>query len=219
MKIAEMEAHHDEYTALETGIANMLGNRDFPAVFSVCEASFQHIVPAIKYRKKRGIEPQTPELLSFSVVCKYGPPLFEHSVLASLLKFVRSTRLISKHENGYLESVEAALERQELARLLWNHLEHASEVSLRDIPKTLGVDKNSATTILEIWEELGVIDRNQEESSNGFCFRSRLNSVVEGICPACGVRGKGRKELFFKRISCKKCNTEGYYHILATDES
>jgi len=218
MKIAEMEAHHDEYTTLESRIIKMLGKREFPAVFPVCEASFAHIVPAIRYRKKRGMKPETPRLSAFSVICKYGPPLFEHAILESLLDFVRSTRLLAKHENGYLQSIERALEREEVARILWNHLEHQPGFLQRHIRKELGISQESAVAILAIWEELGVIARKQQKNSYALYFRSRLDAAAEGICQTCGVRGKGRKELFFRPVSCKNCGTEDYYHIINTDQ-
>jgi transposase-like protein len=60
MRKAEMEAHHDAHTALEGKIKTMLDNREFPAVFSVCVASLPHIVPTIKYRKHKGLKPETP---------------------------------------------------------------------------------------------------------------------------------------------------------------
>ena len=65
MKIAEMEDHHNEFMALEARVQAMSGKGEFPAVFSACEASFPHIVPAIKYRKKREIQPETPNWSSF----------------------------------------------------------------------------------------------------------------------------------------------------------
>ena len=41
--------------------------------------------------------------------------------------------------------------------------------------------------------------------------------IGQGVCPACGVRGKGRKELFFRPVPCKRCGAEGHYHIRYLD--
>ena len=89
-------------------IEEMLQKGQFSGLFSVCTQSFQDIVPAIKFRKKREMQPETPRLLALSVICQYAPPLFEHAVLESLLEFVKSNRLLAKHENGYLEQAEDA---------------------------------------------------------------------------------------------------------------
>jgi hypothetical protein len=124
MQIAEMEAHHAQLMAIDARIIAMESNIEFPEIFQVCEASFQHIAPAINFRKRRAFAPETPSLRAFDVVWIYAPPLFEHSTLESTLTFVRSTRLLAKHVNGYLEATEAALKREEAARILWSHLEH-----------------------------------------------------------------------------------------------
>ena len=216
MRIAEMEEHHDQYTALGGTVRTMLPKREFPAVFRVCEESFPHIVPAIKFRKKRGIEPETPALFAFRVINQYAPPLFEHRTIESLLEFVKSERSLAKHENGYLQAVESALEDEEIARGLWSHLETHPGFLQRDIRSVLGVSQERAVAIAVTWEQLGVITRRKVKNTYALDFRSRLDAITEGICQYCGVRGKGRKESFLKSTSCAKCGTEGYYHIVCT---
>ncbi|NQT11240.1 MAG: MarR family transcriptional regulator [Planctomycetes bacterium] len=217
MKIAEMESHHDRFTASESVIAKMLANREFPAVFSACEGTFPHIVPAIQFRKKRSIDPETPRLGSFRVVLKYAPPLFEHNVIQSLYDLVSSARLLAKHENNYLDQVTEALGREEVARILWNHLGRHPGFLQSDIRKELGVVQDSAVEVVKAWEELGLIVRDQEKNSYRLYLRSRLDDPAEGICHHCGVRGKGRKDLFFEPIVCGRCGTKGYYHIVCKD--
>ncbi len=101
MKIAELEAHHDACADLERTIRVMVQNREFPAVFATCTASFEHIIPAISFRKKRGITPETPDLLAIATILKYAPPLFDHAAIESLDELVRSSRLLTQHENDY----------------------------------------------------------------------------------------------------------------------
>ncbi len=217
MRIAEMETHHSEFIAAERAIRTMVGKREFPAVFSVCEASFPHIAPAIKYRKKREIHPETPELASFRIICKYAPPLFEHAILESLLDFVKSTRVLAKHENDYTQAIERAIEDEEIARSLWSHIEARPGFLQRHIREELGVSRQSAVAMVEIWEELGVIRREEHNRSYRLSFRSQLDQPVEGLCPACGIRGKGPKVAFLKALSCQKCGASGYYHIVNID--
>ena len=120
----------------------MLENREFPAIFSVCVETFPHIVPAIQYRKKREIEPEMPDWLAFEVICKYAPPLFEHSVMESLSEFIKSTRLLTKHENDYLKAIESALKHEEITRSLWSRIEKQPNVLQRDICAILKIIKN-----------------------------------------------------------------------------
>ncbi len=217
MKKSEMEDHHDAYLALESRIHTMSNSHQFPAVFSVCVESFPHIVPTIKFRKQQGISPETPSLLAFGIICKYAPPLFAHSFIEELLGFVKSTRLLAKHDNDYLQAAETALQREEIARVVWRHVEQQPGALQREISKTLEIDQRLAVEIVETWEQLGVIIRQQEANSYRLYLRTRLDAEVEGVCPSCGVHGKGRKELFFKPVPCKRCGSEGHYHIRYVD--
>jgi hypothetical protein len=213
MKIAELEAHHDACADSGRTIRAMVDNGEFPKVFSVCTASFPHIVPAIKFRKKRGIMPETPDFSAFTTICKYAPPLFEHTAIESLFEFVNSSRVLMQSEKNFLDSIEAARKREQLAHRLWNHLERHPGMLQRDIRTELGVDQEDAVTIVELWDELGILDRQSEDKSYRLCFRTRLDAEAAGLCPSCGVRGKGRKELFLRLAACQKCGTKGYYHI------
>ncbi len=216
MRIAEMEAHHDELIGLENTIQAMLSDRDFPAVFGVCEDVFPHIVPSIKFRKKREIEPDTPELLSFLIIYKYAPPLFEHWIIESLLDFVSETRLLAKHEESYLELAQTTLMVEDAARLLWNKLEREPGYLSENIQRDFNIDKEISDSFLETWEELGVIVHKETDKGRAIYLQSCANVRAEGICHTCGTRGKGRKELFYKPVPCTKCGTTDYFCITNT---
>lgn len=213
MKIAELEAHYDDCADSERTIRAMVENGELSKVFSVCTASFPHIDPAIKFRKKRGITPEIPDFLAFTTILKYAPPLFEHVAIESLMDFVNSTRVLLKSEMNFLHSIEVARKREQLAHRLWNHLERHPGMLQRDIRTELGVVQEDAVNIVKLWEQLGILDRQSEDRSYRLYFRTRLDTEVAGLCPNCGVRGKGRKELFFRSVACQECGTEGHYHI------
>ena len=213
MKIIELEAHHDAYVDVEQTIRTMADNREFPAVFSVCIEAFPHMVPAINYRKKKDIPLKTLDLLPITTICKYAPPLFEHAAIESLADFVSSTRTLASSEKGHTSSIEAARKREQLAHAIWNCLEKQPGALQSDIYTTLGVTREDAVEIIELWQELGVIDRQPEGRSYRIYFSTQFDTETEGLCPNCGVRGKGRKELFFKALTCQRCGTLGYYHI------
>ena len=216
MKKSEMEDHHDACLALEGRIHTMSNSRHFPAVFSVCVESFPTLFRN-QVPKTAGHLARNAELLAFGIIGKYAPPLFAHSFIEELLGFVKSTRLLAKHENDYLQAAEAALQREEIARVVWRHVEQQPGTLQRDINKTLEIDHHVAVEIVETWEQLGVITRQQEANSYRLYLRTRLDAEVEGVCPSCGVHGKGRKELFFKPGPCKRCGSEGHYHIRYVD--
>jgi hypothetical protein len=213
MKIAELESHHDAYADSERTIRAMVEKGEFPTVFSVCTASFPHIVPAIQFRRKRGIVPETPELSAVTTICKFAPPLFEHTRIELALEFVRSSRVLMQSERNFLDLIEVARKREQLAHLLWNHLERHPGMLQRDIRKQLGVVQEDAVNIVDLWERLGILDRQPENGSYQLYFRTRLDAEVTGRCPNCGVRGKGRKDAFFPSAKCQKCGMVCHYHI------
>ncbi len=213
MKIGELEGHYDAYAELERTIRAMVDDGEFPKVFSVCITSFPHIVPTINYRKKRGIAPEIPDWSAFTTICKYAPALFEHTAIESLFEFVNSSRVLAQSEKHFLDSIEAARQREQLAHRLWNHLEHHPGMLQRDIRAELGVVQEYVVDIVEVWEKLGTLERHPEDRSYRLYFHTRLDTEVTGLCPNCGVRGKGRKDLFFRPFACQKCRTDGYYHI------
>ena len=213
MRKAELEAHQAMFASLERTIGENLTTRDFGKVFSASIECFPHIGPTINLRKQIGAEPVTPELLSFKVICEYGPPLFEHAAIDSLIDFIKATRLLARHENGYSEEAEAARTREKLARSIWNRIERHPDLLQRDLGRELGCDQGAAVGIVDTWEKLGIISRRPEQNCYALSFCSSLDAEVDGMCPECGARGKGRKELFFKPTVCKRCGMAGYYHL------
>ena len=73
--------------------------------------------------------------------------------------------------------------------------------------------QDHAAKIVEVWGNLGVLDRQAEDGTYRLYLRTRLEADATGVCPNCGVRGKGRKETFFRPVVCQKCGTKGCYHI------
>lgn len=213
MKIGELEAHHDAFVESERDIHELLQTGQLPGALSACVTSFPHIVPAIRFRKKRGIVPEMPELLAFNTICRYAPLLFEHAAIESLLEFVNSSRVLTTSMRHLLDSINAALEREELARLLWNHIERHPGILQRDIHAQLGADREDVDGIVESWEGLGILDRRTQDGTYRLDLRTRLGDEVEGLCLGCGVRGRGRRELFFRSATCQKCGAEGFYHV------
>lgn len=215
MRKSELAEHHEQYLLKEAGIAAMVANRQFPAVFAACMECFPHIVPAIKYRKQSGITPEAPNFLSFSTICTYAPVLFEHSAIKSLHEFVKATRQVARHENGYAQAVEAAIEREEIARTLWNRLERFPGTLQRELGRELNNAQAVIVKILETWEQLGVVTRSPFQNTYQVYLRTRLDAEVTGVCHSCGTRGRARKEAFLHPIPCQRCGVLGYYHLAA----
>ena len=58
-----------------------------------------------------------------------------------------------------------------------------------------------------------MIDWQPEGRSYRLYFSTQFDMEMEGLCQNCGVRGKGRRGVFLKPVTCQKCNALGYYYI------
>ncbi len=214
MRKAELADHHNQYLAKEAHIRDMVQQCDFPRAFAACGDSFAHVVPAMKYRRQAGITPEVPEFLCFSVICRYGPPLFEHGVLKSLNEFIGGTRQLARHENEYRSASETALEHEELARTFWNHLEYRPGLTRRELSERFNVPERTVAEIIDVWKEVGLVCCGTHGKDPQLFLGTRLDVDIVGVCQHCGTKGRGRKELFLQRIKCGKCTVVDYYHIL-----
>lgn len=213
MRKAELEDHHNQCEAKEAVIREMVRGRQFPDVFSICTGSFDHVVPAMKYRKLAAMPPESRDFLAFQVICRYAPALFEHLALESLRGFVAGTRLLARHENGYLDASEAALAREESARSIWDCIENQPGIQEGDLERSLSIPENTVLAVLDIWHELGIVVRQPEHNDSRVSLRTCLEEESVGVCHHCGVQGKGPKEVFLRSVTCQKCGDAGYYYI------
>ncbi len=217
MRKAELEDHHNQYLLKDGRIREMVQQRDFPAVFAVCRDAFAHMVPAMKWRKRTGITPETPDFLCFSVICTYGPPLFEHTALESLHEFIGGTRQLARHDNEFLSASDAALKQEEVARALWNCIEDRPGLPQREVSERFNGPDNTVASIMEVWKQLRIICCEYDGNDHRLCLRTRLDVDVVGVCQHCGAKGKGRKERFLQPVKCGKCMEVGYCHVRFDD--
>jgi hypothetical protein len=213
MKKAELEGHFRAYETLVETIQTMVGNRRIRGALSTCLSSFPHVVPMTMYRKREGMEPDFPELVPFDAILRYAPPLFEHATIQSLQEFAQTTRQLSRHPNEYAKAIEAALEREDLARRVWNRVERDPGVMQDDLCRHLGVSENRLLEIVGPWEYLGVARRKRDGTDWKLRLVSCLDEQMVGVCPVCGTAGRGQRSTLFCQVPCKGCGTTGYYHM------
>ncbi|MEN6457643.1 MAG: hypothetical protein ABFC63_01825 [Thermoguttaceae bacterium] len=213
MKIAELEAHCIACANQELAIREMVERRDFPAVFAECITCFEHIVPALSYHKKRGITTKNALPLAIATICTYAPPLFDHAAIKAIDAFVGSSRILQKHEHGYPLIIDAAKRREHTAQQIWNHLEKYPGILEGELGSQLNLGHDEVAQIITIWKTLGIVNCCAKDESPSLWFRTRLDENTVGMCIHCGVHGTGGKKLFLVPRVCKKCGSEGYYHI------
>jgi hypothetical protein len=215
VKISEMEQCHESYLAAEAEIRERVERREFPAVFDPCRKSFDQIGPAVQFRRRREISPEFPPLTPLDVVLTYAPPLFERTVLESLVDWLRaSRRILAAHPTNYWDLANAALAQEDAVRTAWNEIARQPGVVLADLLARLPVIRSGIERTLPIWETLGIVVCQRHGLDTRLCLRTRLDEEIEAVCPACGVRGRGKKEILWRNTTCKKCGASGHYHLV-----
>ena len=214
MRKAELEDHHAQYLTKEVALQQTVSERAFSRAFAICLDSLTHVIPVMQFRKITGITPEIPDFLCFNIICNFAPPLFAHEVLEAFHGFVVGTRKLARHEKGYLAASEAALKREDFARLLWDRIERHPGILKKELLSDTVFPLDVVEGILGVWGQLGVTSSELDSNDHRIFLRTRLDVDVVGACQACGVRGKGRKELFLEPVTCRKCASVGYYHIL-----
>lgn len=208
MKIAEMEEHHRAYEELEAAVRNAVKHRAFEETFQHSRRCWEHIDGALQFRKKRNIQPVLPPLASITEPCRYAPVLFEHDLLLDVEQFVRGTRPLAKcQERDFPGEVAQALEREQIAWKLWNHIEEHPGCWQWEFRSHLGVEQGTAVQIVENWEEMGIVRRQKDGHSFHVSMSTQLESSVTGICPRCGARVTARKRVLFQLSACPACKT------------
>ena len=151
-----------------------------------------------------------PAFLAFTTICKYAPPLFEHSAIESLRAFVKSSRVLSQSEKNSipLKTLENAHNLPIRFGTTWNAIPGCFSATSARNSEWFRKMRSTSWSCGKSW-----VSGSAPEGKSYRLLPNAIDTEVEGSCPNCGVRGKGRKELFFRLIVCEKCSTEGYYHI------
>ena len=214
MRKAELESHHSSYSASEAQIRELLDAGEYPRALHLSPLTFEHMVPALKYRKSNDEELDDDEILPLEVICAHAPYLFEHAIIELAQQHVKGTRSLSKHPRGYVDKLEKAIESEEVARRLWNSLAAEPNVKVRSLFHRFDDVRPVANHVLHYWQHLGVIQGHDATHESAIALCTTLDAEVGVICPGCGAKGRGRKEQVFKSIVCNRCGTHGYAHAV-----
>jgi hypothetical protein len=217
MRKFELQVDDDSLSEFHARIASHLQLNHFEAALSDSRASLAHIEPAIKFRKREKLDPHGAYLLGLETICVYAPPLFAHAILCETYEFVKSSRLLRQLDVSYVDRLDAAIRLEETARLTWNYLEAHSAEHEQVLGGHILEDRTEVRAILDVWHRAGLILSNNVSHGHGLRFCTRLDDPLVGICPACGARGLGRRDLFYQKTHCKRCGVECFYHILPAE--
>ena len=209
MKLSELQAHHRQYEEWLAAAKRFVAERDLNGVLSSCSDACSVIEGALRFVGKKP-EFGPLDLYPLEALCTYAPAFFEHEILKRTHEQILGTRYLAKFEDGRLPAqIEAALQRQEQARLMWNVLRKNQTVPKQEFFKVCGAAQQCSESILDLWREFGIV--RQEDS--GFSLATDMTARFRGVCPQCSTQVRGQKGALLRPLICPRCKRQGYLHI------
>jgi predicted RNA-binding Zn-ribbon protein involved in translation (DUF1610 family) len=152
---------------------------------------------------------------SIDYVFRFAPILFEAQHINRLADLFKSQKRIQKNVTTNLaQSLAKAQTLLHDAYRLWNHLESQGTSRQDDLRTTLGGDQDQWRWMAETWERIGIVRRVPENQSYRLQLVTRLDEVIRGKCPNCGVVGKATKLRLLDSLECPKCRATGFFVLL-----
>ena len=197
----------EQATSYDTGRYTDLG-----LLLQACADAWPCIPDALKFRAKNA--DAAVSLFPMHAVWSYAPPLFEHEWLLKLEAFIGSTRALKRSEQQDLPTMATqAIEREELARRLWNRLKSAPGIAERKLLQGSGAQVGEGTAVLKVWLKYGVVLRRSDERGSALFLATDMTATSIAFCHTCSIKVRARKEQLFREVACPRCGQRGFLFV------
>ena len=88
---------------------------------------------------------------------------------------------------------------------LWGHVEHCPDCRQNELAGVLGPDQNYWRSVVEAWEQMGLLHRTPDGGSYTLSLRTRLGQVVSGKYHNCGGLLEAPKAMLLEEVRCPLC--------------
>jgi hypothetical protein len=161
-------------------------------------------------RKYEGAE--TCAVEAIDIILEWAPLLLDVSVLDRLAAFLKNHRTIEKNAASDLRAGQLhARAVMWDAYTSWNEIENRDSEYKDFSGQVAESECSQRRSITDAWRRMQVVNR----SSLTFCTRVDAPSLAK--CPFCGAVAKAKKKVFLEAQACPKCQTKGFFVILARD--
>jgi len=215
MTKAEMERHRAEYLRYAALAGSAVEEGAYREAVERAVSSWDYVDGMIQYERKYG-GVESVHVESIEIALTYAPLLFDSQSLDKLDAILKNQRRIVKNASG--DVAGNALKARSLMReahALWHYLDAHPECLIEDLCNSLGGEQVRWRSIGETWARMGVVRHTPEGSSYRLALYTRLNDVVLGKCPECGVTGKAPKEKLVEERHCPRCREKVIFVLLA----
>ena len=217
VKKADLEAHQKKYQDLmaKARLAEREGLHTQAVEFAL--SSLDYIDGMMQYERRYN-EKEFESIRTIEMILKYAPLLLDFPSLGKLEELLKKWRRIERNTSESLgDKLFQGRELMWIAHRLWNHIERNPEARQDELCQCLDGDQDQWRSIAEVWEEMGLLRRTQEERSYRLALTTRMGELVHGKCPSCGETVEAPKGMFLEEMACPECQKDVLFVILPAE--
>lgn len=215
MKIAELEENFNAFIDLSRAIDDLLKSNAYSEAFDACRQSLSKLVPFLKFRKRKKIEPEFPELRCVEVVCEYAPAFFEKNLIDDFYQHFKSNRMLSKNYPELVTELDACRDLVSVAKQAWDKIAEQPGAHSEEVTADI-IHDEAAESMLSIWSDANIVCARSAQQDR-YRFVTRIKETMIAVCFHCGVKGRAAKMKLLKPNKCPKCKSNDYFHMIAAD--
>ncbi len=211
-----MEAHQSLYENLikKAIVAECEGL--YTQTVELALASWDYVDGMIQYERKYKNN-DFSSIRGIDLILKYAPLLLDFPNLDKLEGLLKACRRIEKNTSECLaDKLSEARSLLRTSHRLWNHIEKNPDTRQDQIRKKLGGQQKQWDSIVQKWEQMGLLQRIPKNGSYLLSLSTRLGQLIVGKCSSCGEITEAPKAMLLEKITCPQCNNTAWFVITST---
>lgn len=209
-----MEAHQRQYKSLITKARSAVRKGRYHEAVKVSLSSWDYVDGMMQY-ERRYEEKEFTSIEGIEMVLKYAPLLLDFESLDTLEGLLKDHRRIEKGTSDVLaDKLTDARTLMWEAHRLWSHLEEHPQARQDRLRKDLGGDQDEWRGIVELWAEMGLVERTPDGGSYLLALATRMGEIVSAKCTNCGDTVEAPKAMLLAELGCPECEARVPFVIL-----
>lgn len=210
----ELEEDREKYNSLMSDARAALKHGLFHHAVELALSTWDHIDGMMQYERKYE-DREFASISAIDLVLKYAPLLFEFENLDRLESLLKTRKRIERDTSADMAArLEKARVQMWDAYRLWEQLEQHSETRQDELRRELGGKQDTWRSIVECWEQVGVVSRSPEGGSYRIRLRTPLAEQIQGKCTECGFLWRMPKRDLLMKTNCQSCNKSVHFVLL-----
>jgi len=213
-----MEEAADRYGLIMSDCKEQAANGNLDEAIDLALEATEFVVGMMRYEKRYGETSEFRSVSCYEFILRHAPSMMRLDAIECLEDQLGSKSWLEKNTEANLsEQVSVAREEVVMAARVWGHVRSDGETRQRRLATELGGDQGRHRSLVEKWDQLGVVKRVGESQSYRVVLDDHLDRTSLARCSACGAKVRGPMRSFLEFLSCPRCSQEVAFVILEVD--